>query len=149
MVLYFRTAPLFQLLLDWPRKSGTALRNMNQFCLKMPKLAESPDLLSPARQTYIYQLAVRDFSVLPPGGHTICIIRARVLSANTISMRQFTLRAKGQHMFQASQEPGQGCCRPLRDLLLARSESAASILTGSKSCFVLDGLSQGEALAQS
>jgi hypothetical protein len=45
---YFSTAPLLKFEALWPLNFFEHSRSRPQFCLKMPKLAASPDLLSPA-----------------------------------------------------------------------------------------------------
>lgn len=44
---YFRTAPLLNSSALWPWNFFEHSRSKPQFCLNMPKLAASPDLLSP------------------------------------------------------------------------------------------------------
>ena len=44
---YFSTAPSFKSSALWPLNFLEHSRSKPQFCLKMPKLAASPDLLSP------------------------------------------------------------------------------------------------------
>jgi hypothetical protein len=55
---YFNTAPLLKFAALWPLNFFEHSRSRSQFCLKMPKLAASPDLLSPAER----ELKQRDCS---------------------------------------------------------------------------------------